>query len=184
MKNFLKKLGVSLLDNLKVVIISLAIVIPIRYYVIQPFFVIGASMEPNFQTGDYLVIDQLSYFFREPRRGEVIVFHFPFDTRQYYIKRIIGLPNETIEIRDNQVFIKNDQELNGFFLKEDYPLIGYTVSHGIKLITLGSDEYFVLGDNRLQSSDSRVFGGIARKHIVGRALIRAFPFNKIGILNN
>lgn len=179
--NYLKRIGAFLFDNLKVVIISLAIILPVRYYIIQPFFVIGASMEPNFETGDYLIIDELSYLFRQPQRGEVIVFHFPLDARQYYIKRIIGLPGETLEIENGKIIIKNSNKKNGFILDENYQLGGYT--YGMTKITLKNDEYFVLGDNRSESSDSRRFGSVNKKFIVGRALIRAFPFSKITLFS-
>lgn len=179
--NYLKRFGAFLFDNLKVVVISLAIILPIRYYVIQPFFVIGASMEPNFETGDYLIIDELSYLLREPKRGEIIVFHFPLDTRQYYIKRIVGLPGETLEIENGKINIKNSVEPNSFILNENYQLGGYT--YGMVKITLKDNEYFVLGDNRPESSDSRRFGPVDKKFIVGRALIRAFPFSKITLFS-
>lgn len=179
--NYLKRIGAFLFENLKVVVISLAIILPIRYYVIQPFFVIGASMAPNFETGDYLIIDELSYLFKQPQRGEVIVFHFPLDTRQYYIKRIIGLPGETLEIENGKIMIKNSDNQNGFYLNENYQLGGYT--YGMIKITLKDNEYFVLGDNRPESSDSRRFGPVDKKFIVGRALVRAFPFNKITLFN-
>lgn len=179
--NYLKRIGAFLFENLKIVVISLAIILPIRYYVIQPFFVIGASMEPNFETGDYLIIDELSYLFRQPQRGEVIVFHFPLDTRQYYIKRIIGLPGETLVIENGKIIIKNSDKAKGVTLDENYQLGGYT--YGMTKITLKDNEYFVLGDNRPESSDSRRFGPVDKKFIVGRALVRAFPFSKITLFS-
>ena len=104
---YMKKILYFIWEIVKIVVISLAIIIPIRYYLVQPFFVRGASMEPNFDNGEYLIIDELSYRFKEPGRGQVIVFKFPKDTSQYYIKRIIALPGETIEIRDKKIVIYN-----------------------------------------------------------------------------
>src|SRR4030043_1009546 len=93
----------------KIVILALLIVIPIRYFIFQPFFVRGQSMEPNFENGDYLIIDEISYRFRDPLRGEVVVFKYPNDPSQRYIKRIIGLPGETIEIQGGQITVLNEE---------------------------------------------------------------------------
>src|SRR3989338_3049804 len=107
-------------ETAKIIIISLAIIIPIRYYLVQPFFVKGASMEPNFYDGDYLLIDEISYRFNEPERGEVIVFRYPENPSQYFIKRIVGLPNETIEIKNDQVTIYGKDYKQGLTLGDDY----------------------------------------------------------------
>lgn len=164
-------------ETIKVVVISLAIILPIRYYLVQPFFVKGASMEPNFEDGDYLLIDEISYRFNEPIRGDVIVFRFPEDRSQFFIKRIIGLPGETIEIKNNRVIIYNTKSSEGFALAENY-LDQSQETLGNMLVRLDGNEYFVLGDNRLQSSDSRRWGPVNRTLITGRALLRAWPFNK------
>ena len=92
-------------ETIKVVVVSLAIILPIRYYLVQPFFVKGASMEANFEDGDYLLVDEISYRFSEPARGDVIIFRYPEDRSQFFIKRIIGLPGETVEIKSNKVTI-------------------------------------------------------------------------------
>lgn len=160
-------------------IISLVIILPIRYFIIQPFFVLGASMEPNFKNGDYLIINEISYRLNKPARGDVIVFKYPNNPSQYYIKRVIGLPGEIITISDEKIVIKNKENPDGFTLKESYlPNIG---TNGNVSTTLGFDEYFVLGDNRGASSDSRIWGPLKEKFIVGKALLRAFPFDKAGI---
>lgn len=156
----------------KIVIIALVIVLPIRYFLFQPFLVRGQSMVPNLENGDYLIIDQLSYRLREPRRGEMIVFKFPKVPSQRYVKRIIGLPGETIEIRDGKVFV------SGKALDEDayLPDIAFTDNKGFKSLTLADNQYFVMGDNRLASSDSRVWGPLPRQDIIGRVFIRVRPF--------
>jgi len=173
------KITAFLWETGKLAVISLVIILPIRYYVIQPFFVLGASMEPNFENGDYLIIDEISYRFNQPQRGDVIVFKYPNNPRQYYIKRIIGLPGEIITISDEKIVIKNKANPDGFALEEDY-LSGVETNGNISA-TLGFDEYYVLGDNRGASSDSRMWGALKEEFVVGRALLRAYPFDKAEI---
>ncbi len=158
----------------KIVIIALLIVVPIRYFVFQPFFVRGQSMEPNFYHGDYLIIDELSYQFREPQRGEVIVFRYPHDPSQRYIKRIIGLPEETITIKDGQVLIFEDGIPQ--VLDETEYLSSSLQTLGDMEVKLDEDEYFVLGDNRPLSADSRRWGNLPEENIIGRVFFRAWPF--------
>lgn len=156
----------------KVVVISLAIIIPIRYFLIQPFYVKGASMEPNFKQYEYLIINQLSYRMRNPERGEVIVLRNPQDLSQFFIKRIIGLPGDHVEVYDKNVYI-NGTELN------ESPYLADTVETWGKIdLVLGENQYFVLGDNRNASLDSRIIGPITRDEIIGRAWIRAWPFTR------
>ena len=157
--------------------ISLAIIIPVRYYLIQPFFVRGASMMPNFDSGQYLVVDEISYRLDEPKRGEVIVFRYPLDTSQYYIKRIVGLPGETVKIGNNQVIIYNQDNPEGKILDESDYLTVSSITWGRVKLELGPDEYFVLGDNRSASSDSRQWGVLEEDNIVGRVWLRVWPFD-------
>ena len=157
----------------KIVIIALVIVVPIRYFLFQPFIVKGTSMEPNFHNGDYLIIDEISYRFWEPQRGEVIVFKYPQSPSQRYIKRIIGLPGETIEIKEGQVFVLRDGENQA--LDESFYFPELPITSGDISTVLDEDEYFVLGDNRSFSSDSRHWGVLPEKYIIGRALFRAWP---------
>mgnify|MGYP001589964077 FL=1 len=166
-----------ILEFLQIIAIAAIVVVPIRYFVFQPFLVKGASMEPNFHEGDYLIIDELSYRLRNPERGEVVVFHFPFDPSQRYIKRVIGLPGETVAIKNGQVDIMaGDGSI--VVLSEPYAQGIYTNTGnatGDANVTLKSDEYFVLGDNRAHSSDSREWGMVNRKFIIGRTILRAWP---------
>lgn len=164
-------------ELLKVFLISMAIIIPIRYFLVQPFFVRGASMEPSFQDGEYLVIDQLSYRLREPARGEVVVFRFPLRPSQFFIKRIIGLPGETVIVRDGRVVVQNQAHPSGVILDETQYLDEAVRTGGDVSLALGEDEFFVLGDHRSASSDSRSWGVLPRDDVVGRAWIRAYPFN-------
>lgn len=158
----------------KIVVISLIIVVPIRYFLFQPFLVMGQSMEPAFNSGDYLIVDQLSYRLRDPQRGEVIVFRYPKMPSQRYIKRIIGLPGEIIQIEGNKVRIL-DMEGSQILDEKEYLLPGL-LTQGNDRWVLGNDEYFVMGDNRLFSSDSRRWGLLSKKGIIGRALLRIWPF--------
>ncbi|HUT96403.1 MAG TPA: signal peptidase I [Candidatus Paceibacterota bacterium] len=164
-------------EILKIVIISLAIIIPIRYFLIQPFFVNGASMEPNFHDGDYLIVDEISYRFDAPERGDVVIFRYPLDPSQFFIKRVIGLPGESIKVEDGKIFI------NGKDLDESEYLQDINTAGSVE-VKLAEDEYFVLGDNRQASSDSRKWGEVDKKFIIGRAWLRAWPFSRAGVLNN
>lgn len=167
----------------KILIISLAIIIPIRLFLVQPFFVRGASMEPNFEDGQYLIIDELSYRFSTIKRGEVVVFRYPQDPSQYYIKRIVGLPGEKIEIKDDKISIYNDEFPAGILLDESEYLSSGKITGGTLEIVLDENEYFVLGDNRAHSSDSRRWGPLPQKYIVGRAWIRAWPFSQAEVFS-
>lgn len=165
----------------KILVVSLAIILPIRYFLIQPFFVRGASMEPNFDNGQYLIIDELSYRLREPSRGEVVVFRYPADTKEFFIKRIIGLPGETVELSDKNVTIKNKEHPEGLILDESFYL-DRPANFEEHKITLQDNEFFVMGDNRPSSFDSRRFGPVARNYLIGRAWLRAWPVNAAGVL--
>ncbi len=173
----LKSILSFLWETAKLVIVALIIIVPLRYYVVQPFFVLGASMEPNFENGDYLIIDEISYKFSSPKRGDVVVFKYPFNPKEYYIKRIIGLPGETISFRNGKVFIKNKENPEGFFLDEKEYMLDGKETYGSGEVKLGVDEYFVLGDNRSASSDSRRWGPLKEEFIVGKVLLRVFPFD-------
>ncbi len=170
-------------ELVKVFLLALAIIIPIRYFLVQPFFVRGASMEPSFEDGEYLIIDELSYRFREEKRGEVVVFKFPDNPSQYYIKRIVGLPGETVEIDQGQVIIYNGVYSEGVLLDESTYLPEGLRTGGEVKVTLGEDEFFVMGDNRSASSDSRSWGALEKESIVGRVWIRAFPLDEVEIVS-
>ncbi len=166
-----------LLEVVQIVLISSAIIIPIRYFLIQPFYVKGASMEPNFYDSEYLIIDELSYRFRDPMRGEIVVFRYPRDPSQFFIKRVVALPGETVEITDGNVMIYNEEHPNGMLLEEDY--LAEEQTNGKERVTLGSDEYFVLGDNRDSSLDSRSFGTLDRDNLIGRVWVRGLPLSRM-----
>ncbi len=169
----------SLWDIIKFAALALLIVIPVRMFIAQPFVVSGLSMFPTFHNADYLIIDELSYRFTEPHRGDVIVFKYPKDPSKFFIKRIIGLPNETISINGSKVTIKNEANPEGFSLDEQY--VQNTAQNNLTTTT-GPTEYFVLGDNRSGSSDSRVWGNLDRSYIIGRAYLRLLPLSLINYL--
>lgn len=166
-------------ETIKLVIISLVIILPVRYFLVQPFFVKGASMENTFHDGNYILIDEISYRLKDPQRGDIIVFRYPNDPSQFFIKRVIGLPEDTVEIKDNTVTIHNKQHPEGFLLNEPY-LSPEQVTLGNIKITLGDKEYWVMGDNRLRSSDSRSWGTLNRSLITGRVFFRAWPLANFG----
>ncbi|MDQ3089668.1 MAG: signal peptidase I [bacterium] len=156
----------------KLLLIAFLVVVPFRKYVAQPFIVDGASMDPTFANGEYLIVDELSYHFNDPERGSVIIFKYPKDPSKYFIKRLIGLPGEIVKINQGEVTIINNENPEG--VKLDEPYIKYEKSDTASY-TLGAKEYFVLGDNRYGSSDSRVWGFLPEENIVGRPLIRFWP---------
>ena len=162
----------------KFTIIMLVIFLGIRFFVAEPFLVSGASMDPNFATNDYLIIDELSYKLEAPQRGDVIVLRPPVDPSKYFIKRIVALPGERIVVGNKQTYIYNKEHPTGFLLDEPYVKFG---SDKVADVTLGSTEYFVMGDNREVSFDSRSWGVLQRNEITGKAFLRLYPFAKIGL---
>lgn len=158
-------------------ILAIVIVVPIRLFIAQPFIVNGESMATTFTTSDYLIIDQISYRFNDPERGDVIVFRFPEDPSKFFIKRIIGLPGETVEIVGNDIYIEKQggrEKLNEPYVTMNIETFSRTV--------LGDTEYFTMGDNRLASLDSRSWGPLDRRFIIGRAYVKLLPIKEIGIL--
>jgi signal peptidase I len=164
-------------ELVQVLAISLAIILPVRYFLIQPFYVKGASMEPNFFDHEYLIIDELSYRFHTPTRGDIVVFRYPADPKQYFIKRVIGLPGETVEIASGHVRIYNDKNPNGVTLDETHYL-DQDVTVATQTVTLKVGEYYLMGDNRSASLDSRYFGPVKTSAIVGRVWVRGFPLDR------
>jgi len=174
-----KKSGGFFKELLKFILIAFLVVVPFRYFVAQPFIVNGASMTPTFLPGEYLIVDQISYkTLKSPERGEIIIFHYPKDHSKYFIKRIIGLPSETVRIEGTQITIINETNPEGFELTEDYIL--YPKDDFLE-VKLEDDEYFVMGDNRASSSDSRVWGPLKEDLVVGRPLVRLIPFSRLQI---
>jgi len=190
--------GSFIWEVIKVFFWALVIIIPVRVFLFQPFFVQGASMEPNFEDGDYLIINELGYkqsnisiaglhiftadSFKDLKRYDVAVFRYPVNPQQFFIKRVIGLPGEEIKVENGKVFIYNLQNPDGFMLDESEYLSANLFTTGKLDIKLGQDQYFVLGDNRKASYDSRVWGAVPQSDIIGKVLLRAWPFSKAEIL--
>ncbi len=170
----------SLWDLVRFAIIAALIVLPIRFFIAQPFIVSGSSMVPTFQNGQYLIVDELSYRLGTPARGDVIIFRPPIDPTKFYIKRVIGLPGETVTVSSTQISITNSSHPQGFTLDEPYIV---NIGNGTpQTVALGDKEYFALGDNRTASYDSRKWGPVPEKNIVGRAFLRLVPLKTLGIL--
>jgi signal peptidase I len=185
-------------EIVKMVFWVVVIIVPLRVFLVQPFFVQGASMEPNFEDKEYLIINELGYkttkvgfafgekkanlftvkSFKELVRGDVVVFRYPKNPSVYYIKRVIGLPGEKIEIKDGKVKIFNNKNPDGFDLDESAYLSASVETMGDQIANLSDTEYFVMGDNRNYSSDSRSWGPVPEEDIVGKVLLRAWPVGK------
>ena len=159
-------------------VIAFGIVLPFRMYVAEPYVVSGASMDPTFTTGDYLIVDKLSYKLGEPKRNTVIVFRYPNDPTKNFIKSIIGLPGDTVTEVGNTIRITNPENPRGFEIDQSY--VTHPLSGSFQK-TLGKDEYFVLGDNRAESFDSRYWGVLRGEYILGKPILRLWPLGELGI---
>ena len=166
-------------EVIKIFILALVIVLPIRFFLFQAFVVKGASMEPSYHGGDYLIVDEISYRFHNPQRGDVIVFHYPFNPQARFIKRVIGLPGEIVKIEKGQVKIYNDKFPQGKILDESSYLGKNSFTSKDLEIVLGGSQYFVMGDNREFSFDSREWGPLERKYIIGKVRVRLFSFERL-----
>lgn len=173
-KNRLERAIFFIWEVAKVVVFALAIIIPVRYFLIQPFYVKGESMEPNFYEYEYLIINEITYRLQEPQRGDVVVLRNPQEPSQFFIKRVIGLPGEKISVRERHVYI-NDQSLD-----ESVYLDASVQTTGTRApVQLADNEYYVLGDNRARSLDSRVFGPVTADEFVGKTWLRAWPLHRL-----
>ena len=160
-------------------VIAIVIVVPIRLFVAKPFIVSGESMEPTFETGQYVIVDELTYHFEQPQRGDVIIFKYPKDTSEYFIKRIIALPGETLHIHSGAVSVTTTA---GKTIDLPEPYIK-NIGNGADIdVPIPAGDYFVMGDNRPDSSDSRYWGLLPDNDIVGRAFLRLLPVQNIGVL--
>lgn len=187
--------GSFILEIVKIVVLAFIIIVPIRVFLFLPFFVQGASMEPNFENNEYIIVNEFGYKktsldlgggewftvnpFKEIKRQTVVVFKYPRNPSQFFIKRVIGLPGEKVEIKNNQTIIYNEDNPEGFTLDEREYLGGMVRTGGDLVINLKEDEYFVMGDNRPASSDSRAWGPIRSSDIIGEVLLRAWPLNRV-----
>jgi len=189
--------GGFILEIIKVFLLAFIIILPIRVFLFQPFFVQGASMEPNFENNQYLIVNEFGYkktvaavdgttlftvnTFKEIQRQTVIVFRYPKNPSQFFIKRVIGLPGEKVQIKNDQVTIFNAAHPDGFVLDESAYLSPEVVTSGDMVINLTPDEYFVMGDNRMFSSDSRTWGPVPESDLIGKVMLRAWPLDQLSV---
>jgi len=200
-ENGYQGVGSFIIEIVKIFILAFLIIVPIRLFLFQPFFVQGDSMYPTYENGEYLIINELGYkrttigigekefftvdYFKELERFDVAVFRYPKDPDKYFIKRVVGLPGEKVEIKDGKVKIYNSENPNGLMLNEEEHLTDKILTANAVHESpwqLEEDEYFMMGDNRGGSSDSRLWGPLSKDKVIGRAIFRAWPFNRINIL--
>ena len=141
-------------------------------------------MEPNFHENEYLMVDEISYRFKAPQRGDVVVFRYPKDPQEYYIKRLVGLPGETVSIKDGSVYITDATGLTSKVEEPYLPSYVTTVALGEEPVKLAADEYFMMGDNRNGSKDSRSFGPVKKSFFIGRVFLRGWPVNEFGLISS
>lgn len=179
--DFFRRIGAFFLDAIETIVVGLALFVVCYLFLFQIHQIKGGSMEPNFHDEEQILTDKLTYRFRPPQRGEIVIFRAPKNRELDYVKRVIGLPGETIKVADGRVFINQEA------LKESY-LTNFVLTNGGSFLppnrefSVPENEYFVLGDNRLYSSDSREWGTVNKEDIIGRALIKLWPPLKFGVL--
>lgn len=159
----------NLWEVLEVVLIATITVFLIRAFIVQPFLISGSSMIDTFHDGDYVLVDELTYRFKEPERGDVVVFRYPLNPRLFYIKRVIGIEGDLVEVNRGKVII-NGKELQEPYLKEDMSTSGNV------LLNIDKGYFFAMGDNRIGSYDSRNFGPVPKDNIIGVVRVRLLPF--------
>ena len=170
----MKKIPHLIWELLEVILIAFLPLFVISQFLARPFIVQGASMEPNFQNGNYLIIDMVSYRFNNPDRGDVVVFRYPGNRSSYYIKRIIGLPGDHVSLRNGDVFV------NGEITSDEYFSLGVDTFPASQTdFSLTENQFFVMGDNRAMSFDSRNWGPLERSDIIGFVRIRVWPLSEL-----
>lgn len=175
-------------EIVKTVVIVLFFALLIRTFLIQPFVVDGSSMEPTFHNREYLMVEKLNFALHKPNRGDIVVFRYPVDPRLNYVKRIVGLPGDRMEISGGKVTIFNNNNPSGMSLSESYipttvqtKVTGDTIKH---TWVVDAKSYFVLGDNREHSDDSRSWGLVPEQNIIGKVWITVYPFDNFGLVHH
>lgn len=181
MQILLKRIFSFILDFLETIVVALSIFVVVYLFFFQPHQVKGSSMEPNFHDNEYILTDKISYRFNQPQRGQVIIFKAPTNPDLDYIKRIIGLPGDTVKVTSGYVYV-NGVKLNEYYLHDQTSILGNGFLKEGEAIKVPEGDYFVMGDNRPHSSDSREFGPIVKSAIIGKALIRYWPLSQFGVV--
>jgi signal peptidase I len=177
----IKRAVAAFFDFLQGIVVVLAILVMVYLFIMSPQEINGASMEPNFHNGEYILTNKILYKFRDPIRGDVVIFKSPMNKEIDYIKRVIGLPGDTVSLRDNSLWV-NGEKVAEPYLAPDTPIFGGSFLGDGKSIVVPPGTYFVCGDNRPHSSDSREFGPIAKEDFIGVAIFRYFPFSQMGAI--
>ena len=178
---FLRQVWAFILDFIETIVVSLAIFAVVYLFLFQPHQVDGRSMEPNFHDKEYILTDKISYRFGEPKRSDVVVFHSPQDERIDFIKRIIGVPGDSLQIKGGYLYINGTKIEENYINDPGQVAQGRFLKEGAK-VDVPAGQFFVMGDNRLHSSDSREWGFVTRDEIVGRAFFRYWPVAQFGVL--
>lgn len=176
-KGWLANTALFFLELVKIAVLAGITIGLVRYFIFKPFYVEGQSMDPAYHEKEYLIIDEISYRFREPERGEVVVLRAPTIEKDFYLKRIIGMPGERVKVENDKIIIYNNENSQGVVLEEIY--LEDKTTPGETTVTLASDEYFVMGDNRRASFDSRRFGPVKKEAIIGRTWLRGWPIDRV-----
>lgn len=178
---FFKRAVAALFDFLQSIVVVLAIMVMIYLFVMSPQEISGASMEPNFHNGEYILTNKIQYKLENPKRGDVVIFKSPLNKDIDYIKRIIALPGEKVMLKDSALWVNGKKVSEPYLAPDVYIFGGSYLKEGVE-VTVVEGMYFVSGDNRPHSSDSREFGPIAKEDFIGKALLRYWPFDRLGII--
>lgn len=179
--DFIRRGIAAIFDFLQGIVVILAVLVMIYLFVMSPQEINGASMEPNFHNGEYILTNKVLYKLREPERGDVVIFKSPKNKDVDYIKRVIGLPGDTVGLKGNALYV-NDQRVEEPYLTPDIAIFGGSYLQEGQEIVVPPGRYFVAGDNRPHSSDSREFGPVPKEDFIGVAFLRYWPFSRFGVL--
>ncbi len=177
----IKRAIAAIFDFLQGIVVVLAIMVMIYLFIMSPQEINGASMEPNFHNGEYILTNKITFKLGDPIRGDVVVFKSPKNKDIDYIKRIIGLPGDSVALRESNIYI-NGQKLNEAYLAPDVYIFGGSFLREGSEIVVPKEKYFLMGDNRPHSSDSREFGPVLKEDFIGKAILRYWPFTRAGLL--
>ncbi len=179
--NFIKRAVIAIFDFLQSIVVVMAIMVMIYLFVMSPQEIKGASMEPSFVNGEYILTNKILFKLRDPERGDVVIFKSPSNPEIDYIKRIIGLPADTVSLKNNVIYV-NDTKVEEPYLAAGISIFGGSYLRENQEVIIPEGKYFVMGDNRPHSADSREFGPIPKEDFIGKAFLRYWPFTKLGLV--